>query len=319
MDERFLENLRREPRPEFAATLRDKLRSQESRSVAWRHGRTRALAFAAAAVIAVSLFALPSVRASATAMLDMFRVRKFAVVQFDESRLEKLRSLKDERAFLIFDRKEVHREPGPARYMASLEAAEAEAGLKAARLTYIPTGLIPDSIYVEGAGEARFAVSETKLREALDLLDLRDVSVPPGLEGQWVDVRKPPVVIQTFKSARGNEVGLMQAMSPEVALPPGLDLARLAEVGLRILGLDQGEARRIAQATDWRSTLLVPVPMNASTFRQVTIHGQPGLLVTMENGKRNGSVVLWTENDRVFALRTTLGSTVAVQMAESVQ
>lgn len=320
MDERFLEEMRRDPRPEFASGLRSKLHAQGSPQSGWRRGPVRVLAMAAGVVIVAALFTLPSVRASATAMLDLFRVRKFAVVQFDESRMEKLRQLKDDRTFLVFDQKDVMRDPGPPRYMASLEAAETEAGLHAMRVTYLPPNVAADSIYVQGGAEARFSVSESKLREVLDLLDLHDVTVPPGLEGQWVHVRKPPVLIQTYKSQR-NEAGLLQAVSPEVELPTGLDLPRLAEVGLRILGLDAGEARRIAQATDWRSTLLVPVPVNASTFRQVTIHGQQGMLITAEgrNGQRSRSVVMWTENGRVLALMTTLESGMAVQMAESVQ
>jgi hypothetical protein len=73
----------------------------------------------------------------------------------------------------------------------------------------------------------------------------------------------------------------MQSNSPEIAIPPGVDIVELAEVGLRVLGLDAGEARHIATSTDWRSTLLVPVPLNASTFRQVTVRGNQGLLITM--------------------------------------
>jgi hypothetical protein len=85
------------------------------------------------------------------------------------------------------------------------------------------------------------------------------------------------------------------------------------------------ECERIARATDWRSTLLVPVPVNASTFRQVTVHGQPGLLIITPgergaDGKRHrdGRLLLWTVGDRVFGLRGNLRSDDIVQMAESV-
>jgi hypothetical protein len=147
--------------------------------------------------------------------------------------------------------------------------------------------------------------------------------VPSGLDGQWVDVHKPAMVMQRFKGGRWN-AQLIQAMSPEVQVPPGFDVERLAEVGLRILGLDAGEARRVATTTDWRSTLLVPVPTNASTFRQVTVHGQQGLLITTTahgdgEKRREGTVVMWTENGRVYALAGNFGGPDVMQMAESVQ
>ena len=116
---------------------------------------------------------------------------------------------------------------------------------------------------------------------------------------------------------------LVQARSPEVSVPAGWDVERLAEIGLRVLGLDTGEARRIARSTDWRSTLLVPVPMNASTFRQVTVRGQSGLLITtssrgQDGRRREGAMLMWTQGERVFCLQGNLSGRDLMQMAESV-
>jgi len=71
--------------------------------------------------------------------------------------------------------------------------------------------------------------------------------------------------------------------------------------------------------------LLVPVPVNASTFRQVTVHGAQGLLITTSgfNGdgdrRREGTFVLWSEGDRVYAVTGNLGDKDLLQMAESMQ
>jgi hypothetical protein len=325
MDENFLHLLRREPRPEFRRDLRDRLtacgeprRSFGAVAAPWA-------AVAAAVMVVAALFVFPSVRASAQSMLDLFRVRTFAAIEFDESRLDKLKSLKQDNALMVFDRQEVVREPGPSVTYPTSAAAGAAAGLALREPGYLPNGLGLDSVIVNGAGEARLSVSEAKLRALLDQLDLGDVNVPGGLDGQWIEVRKPPAVIQCFHGGRA-QATLAQALSPEVSVPPGLDVVQLAEVGLRVLGLDPGEARRVARATDWRTTLLVPVPMNASTFRQVTINGRPGLLITTAamptrdgNRRREGTLVLWTQDDRVFGLRTTLGDSEAMQIAESVR
>jgi hypothetical protein len=59
---------------------------------------------------------------------------------------------------------------------------------------------------------------------------------------------------------------------------------------------------------------------------QVTVQGNPGLLVTTKGEEGEGqkrrrpvSVLLWTQGERVFALAGTLGSQDLVQVAESVR
>ena len=325
MDERFLNDMRRDPDPRFARELRARLRAQESKDTGRTPHLGRTLAGVLAAALVAAPFAFPSVRASAQAVLDLFRVRKFAAVPFDETRAEKLRQLGPDNALMVFDRQETVRDPGPPQVVASVEAAAAAAGFDVSRPGYLPDGLTPDTVRVQGAGEARLSVSEAKLRALLDALDLRDVALPAGLDGKVIEVRKPPVVIQQFHNTGRMRATLVQSNSPELAVPAGLDVERLAEIGLRVLGLDPGEARRIARTTDWRSTLLVPVPINASTFRQVTVHGEQGLLVTMSgrdadgDRRREGSLVLWSEGDRVFAALGNLADKDLLQLAESVR
>ena len=323
MDDRMLEEYRREPDPEFARSLRERLRRSE-RSHALTRGRTvRVLAGACAAILLVALFTVPSVRVSAQAFLDLFRVRRFAAVQFKESRFEALRSSGEDGESLVFDRVEKLHDPGRPAYVASREAASRQVGYAVGAPRYLPGGLTPDSVFVQEEGAVRLMVSEAKLRALLQRLDLNDVQVPTGLDGRWIEVRKPPIVFQAFRSPRGTRTMFLQAKSPEISVPSGWDVERLAEIGLRVLGLDAGEARRMARSTDWRSTLLVPVPMNASTFRQVTVHGQPGLMImtterNAEGLRRESALLLWSEGGRVFCLESPLSGPALMQMAESV-
>jgi hypothetical protein len=280
-------------------------------------------AVAAAAAVTV-VFAVPSIRVSAQALLDVFRVRRFAAVEFKESRRDLLASIDKERGFLIFDRQEKILDPGPPTYVASREAATARAGFNVSTPGYLPGGLAADSIFVQGEAAARMAVSEAKLRSLLERLDLGDVEVPAGLDGKWVEVRKPPVVMQRFKAGK-RRANLLQARSPEVTLPAGWNLEQLGEIGLRVLGLDARDAKRIAKATDWRSTLLVPLPLNATAFRQVAVRGQSGLLITTTgepaaDGKRGRekSILMWSTGDRIFFLQGDLQGQDLLRMAESV-
>jgi hypothetical protein len=325
MDDRKLHEYRREPDPRFARDLRERLRSGERPPRVPRFV-LRAMAASCAVAVVVTLFAIPSVRVSAQALLDLFRVRRFAAVEFDKSRLEKLKSMDKDQGLLVFDRRETIRDAGPPRLVASREAAAPEAGFTVSTPSYFPDSLAADSVLVQGEEAMRFSVSEAKLRSLLDRLDVKDVTVPRGLDGRWVEVKKPPVVIQKFHSAKRRAI-LVQARSPEVSVPSGWDVEQLAEIGLRVLGLDPGEAKRIAHTTDWRTTLLVPVPLNVTTFRLVTVRGNSGLLITTtgEGGpapdgtpQRRGAMVMWTEGDRVFCLRGDLSAHDLLEMANSV-
>lgn len=322
MDDRMLHEYRRDPDSEFARNLRERLRSQEGVRAFPTRTVTRVLAVACAALAIIGLFAIPSVRVSAQALLDMFRVRRFAAVEFSQSRMATLQSLGKDQGLTVLDRQEKVLDPGPPKPVLSRAAASPEVGFAVSGPSYLPEGMTADSVFVEGEGAVRLSVSEAKLRSLLDRLDLRDVTVPSGLDGRWIEVHKQPIVIQTFRSPRRNAT-LVEARSPEVSVPSGWDIERLAEIGLRVLGLDAGEARRIARSTDLRSTLLVPVPTNASTFRQVTVHGQQALLITTtgersaDGHQREGVVLMWTEGNRVFCLQGNISAEEIMQMAES--
>lgn len=325
MDDRDFERLRRDPSPEFASALRRRLRATESEEPASRRRfPVPALVAAALGLVVVASFALsPTVRASAQAFLDLFRVRQFTAVSFDPSRLERFKQQGQDNPMLAFARTENLEDPGPPRGFANLGAATSTAGFFAARPGYVPNGYVADSVWVTGHGAARITIDVKKLRDVLNTLDIRDVSVPDAYDGKSATVTMTPVVMQRFRS--GNQrVIVTEAASPAVQVPADVDLQRLGGIGLRILGVSPGDADRLARSIDWRSTMLVPVPSDAGSFREVTVHGAKGLMVTMmgetkEGRRRQGAVVLWTEGDRVHAVQGPLEREELLQMAESVR
>ena len=329
MNDDFLRALDEAPRPEFARALREQLRDDADAAALVRARWRPVLAFAAAAVVIVVAFAFPAVRVSAQAVLDLFRVREFTAVSFDPQRFERLHAQGGDRVFGVFDQQDVLREPGPPRAMASFAEAGAAANLDAREPRSLAGGVALDSVWVTGAGEANLVVHADRLRSVLDALELRDVEVPPGLDGRAVHVAMSPAITARYKSAR-RRVLFVQSRSPEVGLPAGIDPTGLGEIGLRILGLSEAEAHRLAAQIDWRNTLVVPVPVNASSFRAIQVQGHRGLLISTRATGANGpagtarvgrdeSVVLWSVNDRVYALMGSLDGPELLQMAESVR
>ncbi len=328
MDDKFLHDQRREPAPGYARSLRERLRQVED-APATRFNGQPVLAAAAAIAVGVLLFTVPAVRVVAQNALDLFRVRTFAAVEVDPARMEKLKSLKDDEngSMQLFDRDESPQEPGKPVEYPSADLAASAAGLPGLRkLTTMPAGMSFEKALVTGTGDVRLTMRTEKLQHVLDALGITDVRVPSQMDGQKLTVHMPHSVIQKYKSAQ-HELTVIEANSPEVALPPGADMRQMGEIGLRVLGLDASEARRLADSIDWRSTMLVPVPMNAATFRQVDVNGHRGLFVRMnrEMGKdgevtrRGGAMVMWTEGARVLAVQGDLGEEDVLEAAQSMR
>lgn len=324
MNDEFMQRGRREPDPEFARRLAARLRL-EGEAAPVRHRarlRLRAALGLAVAVAMVGLLAgFPWLRASAQAFLDLFRIRNFAAVTVDPARIEQLRSRKIDVETLLGDRVEKIHEPGPPRIFDSPEAAGAAAGMPVREPASLPAGFVRDTIEVRDQAAARVTIDSGRLRELMEALEIRDLSLPPHLDGTVVTVRVPPAVGIHYRRDR-RELVLVQARSPEVSLPQGLDLAQLGEIGLRIVGLSPAEAKRFARAVDWHSTLLVPVPSNASSFSEVHVHGQQGLLISTTGTSqhpRRQELVLWSEAGTVYALMGQLGGMELIQTAESIR
>jgi hypothetical protein len=92
-----------------------------------------------------------------------------------------------------------------------------------------------------------------KLRDVLDALEITGRVAAAGLDGQTATI--PGAADRPHRlRERRQEVSFFQARSPEMTLPPGIDVPPLAEIGLRIAGLGSSEAHMLAHAIDWRST-----------------------------------------------------------------
>ena len=285
---------------------------------------TPALGAVAAVLVAVGLFSIPAVRASAQAFLDLFRVRNFAAVSIDANRLAQLKNMQLD-VESILGKPEVVQDPGPLRIFTNATEAAAAAGYPLRQAVGVP-GLVADTTFVRGESRARLRVDASRMRTLLTSLAITDVQVPPALDGAEVNVHIPPVS-RTIYVNEGKRVMLLQAPSPELSLPAGVDAAQLGEIGLRIAGLSPGEAKRFAATIDWHSTMLVPVPASASSFREVDVRGHKGLLVAFDERqdlprRQHGgsSQLLWSDGDRVYALvGHSISDVTMVQLANAVQ
>jgi len=325
MDDQFLRDLRKQPNPEFAARLRATLRSAPPSAVARVAPAAKVRKwFAAAASIAVVGFAftLPPVQAAAEAFLELFRVRQFTGVQFDPERLRSLESSGIDPESLFGALEPLTPEPAPVSYATAADAG-AGAGIRVRTPAWVPTGFTSSGFMGTSEIAARITMKTAGLQAVLDTLGLADVELPEGLDGQTATVRVPPVVTQTFVNG-DRTVHVIQAQSPEVSFPAGVDISKLAYAGLRVLGMSRDEAYNMSVTIDWRSTLIVPVPARAMSYRPINVSGNEGLLIQgVENngsgGPQLGGALMWSAGGETFAVAGAVSPEALLEIAQTLQ
>ena len=125
-DDRFMHSLRKDPDPGFARDLRNRLASGAAAGADAPRPRrlAPALAFATVGLAALALFLFPSVRASAQAFIDLFRVRNFVAVSIDPAKIEaSLKGSSLDFKNLLSDQIQVVESPGRPRPVPSTASA----------------------------------------------------------------------------------------------------------------------------------------------------------------------------------------------------
>jgi hypothetical protein len=329
----FLSRFREEPRPEFAEGLERRLAEIDSSEAERRSRRPwvfrPALAGALAVAMVAMAFTLPPVRAVAREFLDLFRVQRFAAVPVDTERLERLQQGGVDLKALVGDQVEVLEEPQEPEAVETLELASSLAGVDVRQPAAPPSRTSFVGFAVTRPGAFRIHLDVEKVRSLAETLGVEDPHVPDAWDGATMEVHAPPAVVMRYERDE-SEFVLMQSRGPEVALPDGVDLAELGALGLQMAGMSAEEARLFAARIDWRSTLLVPIPAEGGNFREVEVQGRKGLLVSGRQPPKPGpdgtsprgrwhSVLLWSDDDRVYAAAGPGHGLEVLEMAQSLE
>lgn len=267
-------------------------------------------------LLAIVLLALPPVRAAADQLLQIFRVQTVMFVPVSQERMQQLGALNlDEKSLFVAEPTE--RVKSVSQSVADAAAASAAAGFDIAE----PAEQSASVYTVSSKSEVAFQVDVAAAREVLQLTGVDDVTLPDALGSQPIIVNMAEVVHSSY-SIDGSQVSLIQGISPQVALPDGVDLAQLGRAALRILGMAPDQAAALSAQVDWSTTLIFPFPANIDTMRQVSINGAPGMVITETRG--SGSSVYWQRGDRFYVMQLdgrSRGNDVSqiVQLAESVR
>ena len=255
---------------------------------------TRRFAFASVALIAIiAIFsALPSTRAFASQVLGLFRVQKFAAISVSPQQLELIGQLADEGLFPgeidVVDDDVEPQSFDTFEVAAQYQATGDDYPMFSSAVTISEWGT-PTDIHIEGGGTANLKVNVTNARKILESVNMDPQRLPDSLDGQTVTFDLNPTLIQEWENGT-----FIQTQSPYINYPTDVDPSVIGEAMLRFMGMNEGEAARLARNIDWTNTLILPIPSEVGTFSEIPI-GENGSGLAIESLDGSGIVLMWEE------------------------
>ncbi|HEX5166653.1 MAG TPA: hypothetical protein VFV93_14715 [Thermomicrobiales bacterium] len=292
--------------------------------------RSMRAASAVVAILAVVVaVTFTPMRTVADDFLNQFRVQKFAAVTIPMDALSPMQSLAtagmsdaDKQQFqdelkqlgafdTTFDYDQDHLPQAM-----TLDEAEAQFG-NIDEPDDLPDGFdnAPNA-YLTEAGSASFDLDTAKAQQIIDALNLPIYSLPDPAQYPTLEftANVPAAALLEYQNADGKRIVVGQMESPTLDIPDGLDMDALREEILRFPGLPSDLVAQLRAIDDWEHTLIIPIPEGA-TSENITINGEPGLLIEHELG----SAVLWEKDGILHAVIGQVSADAVRDVADSTQ
>lgn len=286
--------------------------------------------FGVVAILALALLlAFPSTRALASEFLNLFRVQQVTVLSIDPANLESLtgnEALGTQLSELVSSSTVVIDEPGEPVEAANSDEASELAGFS----VRLPEAPAASEIYVSDSAAFVLTVDREKAQALIDGAGREDLALPEAIDGAEISVSIPAAVNVSFGTcpepdAEHREgpyngesypdcIVFTQMTSPVVNAPEGVDMAQLAQIALEFSGMSSDEAASFAASVDWATTLVIPIPRDASTHSEVSVDGVTGTYIQSTNEYAPGYVLLWVKNGILYSI-SGAGSDTATALA----
>jgi anti-sigma factor RsiW len=284
--------------------------------------RHPAPAWSAAAITAVVviLVSFAPARSVAQRILAMLRVQKIAVVPIDLPLNPAPNTLTTIRR-LISDRVVVTLSPGKPQM--------ATTAMQASQLAGFPVRVLhgrSDAPQFAVTGEKAFVMTldRERLQQIVDDLGHSDLQIPDSVDGKTIAVHIPKGVFERYGNCSAHRPGenptprppsfsgagstncliFVQVPSPIVSVPPDLNVSQLAELGLEAAGMSPQEAEAFCQTVDWTSTLVIPIPEQASNYEKEVVDGAEGTLIshTSPDGRSTRYTLIWVKKGVIYSI-----------------
>jgi hypothetical protein len=300
-----------------------------SRALARRWRPAGVLGMASAIILCALMF--PSGRSLAQRFLATLRIEKVQPVALDFSALEGNNPVGQMLSKMLSDKMVV---------TADEKLQHVDSGKEASELAGFPAQLIharmdTPKFTVEGRHAFHLTVDRERLQDVVDQAGRPDLLVPATIDGTTVSVNVPRAITLEYGECghgRGdamengaaaqaktvnNCLALIEAPVPQVDVPADLNIQQLAEIGFQLTRMSPTQARELAQAIDWKSTLVLPIPRMAGTYTQVQVAGVQGTLINAAGYRDPHYVLIWVKNGIIYGLVGHGDSREAVALANT--
>jgi hypothetical protein len=283
-----------------------------------------------------SSLAFEPVRALASDFLALFRVEQVRVIPINEQAVSEQLSNSSQLEYILSNEVDVE-EMGESQKVLDAGEARSLAGFP----LRLPEGLQGDqSFMIQPGARLSFTVDLDLVEGVLKDIGREDIQLPENLDGATIRVDVPTSVAASYGDCSFNEaefkgqdpdqphpasrsfencVTLMQVPSPEISAPPDLDLNKIGEAYLQVLGMDPLEAATFASTVNWTTTFVVPIPRNSVEYEEVQVGGSPATLVYDRDGYDRHYALIWIDDGIVFALSGFGEKSDALEIANSIQ
>jgi hypothetical protein len=329
------------PQPTRQAILRFEQRyfEKENSSMFDRlFNRKYRFTWAAVGVVAVLAIAMlfPQVRAIGSSFLGLFRVEQFTIIQVDPEKIGEQLSSSSNFEFLLAEDVEFE-EFGEMQDV----SGKAEASDLAGFSVRLPSaGPANEKLIVQPGARISMLVDLPKVQALLDELGIADLKLPAVLDGAEVSMELPVAVAAGYGTCEVTPemvreagvdpdrltvdlsecVTLIQFPSPEISAPPGLDIARIGQGFLQVLGMTPEEAAQFSQNVDWTTTLVIPIPRYGTEYQEILVDGVEGTLIMQsEHTEFPHYMLVWIKDGIVYALTGPGDAQSALELANSLE
>ena len=269
----------------------------------------------------VLAFSFEPVQVAAQDFLSIFRVQEFAVVPVGPEQREQLQEAATLLGQNFFLSEPVVIEQPESQTVPTLDEASAAVGFPVLAPAYVPEELVPvQGIQVSSRGVGLVEVDLELARTLFAALELDPGLLPDSLGEEPLEIVIPPMATQSWNLDSRIGLTIVQVPSPTVDYPDDVDPEALGAAALTLLGMEEVEAARMSQSIDWTTTLVLPIPTDVASFREVAIDGVHGLLITESSDEHGAhSALIWQKDGIVRFLEGNLTMDLIMDVADSIQ
>jgi hypothetical protein len=275
-----------------------------------------------AMVAALALVVMVAV--AVTAAVNVSEIFKPQTVQTVQVSVTDLQSLPDLATYGDF---KWSQQPEPQIGVSKADA-EKTAGFSAPDVKSLPADVTSANITYAATQEitGTFTFSAAKAQAAAAAQGKTLPAMPAGMDGSTLTLTAGPAIIEIYgdlnapkATAESSQIALPQLVVAETKAPTvtstGVTTRQLEDYLLAQPGISPGLASDIKAIGDPSHTLVIPVPVQYATSKNVSVQGVPGVALGDNTGL--GSAVVWIKNGNIFFVGGSLKQDDALSVANN--